>query len=93
MAQPNPATQKPQSEIIAFLEKCRAQGLTPAQALNRYLASQGKNGIVPPIARPFVQSYLKPIIEILDYFASHPDWLTGKNAENLFRYLIILLQQ
>lgn len=82
------------AEIVRFLEYSRRQGLTPAQAMNRYLVSKSKGSLIPPIARPFAEKYLKDFRALFRYLAT-PDgarWLReGVNLENLFTYMNDLL--
>lgn len=83
------------AEIVRFLEYSRRQGITPAQAMNRYLAAHNQESLVPRIARPFAEKYLKDFRAMFRYLAT-PDgarWLReGVNLENLFTYMNDLLR-
>jgi hypothetical protein len=71
------------------------QGKTPDQAIYLYLHATGKTSFIPPLARSFARPYLTEIREILGFFASPEGsaWLRqGKNLENLFSYLVRLLE-
>jgi hypothetical protein len=82
------------AEIVRYLDHSRKQGLTPAQAMNRYLKAHNQDSLVPKFAKPFVKEYMKDI-RALFYYLSSPDgarWLReGVNLENLFSYIPELL--
>jgi hypothetical protein len=77
------------------MRQCRAGRLTPDQALYHYLEQKGQESFVPPFARGFVKGHLKELHAMLRYLGSPEGatWLReGKNLENLFNYLVDLLQ-
>ena len=82
------------AEIVRFLEYSRRQGFTPAQAMSRYLQAKSQGSLIPAIARPFAEKYLKDFRAMFRYLAT-PDgaaWLReGVNLENLFTYMNDLL--
>lgn len=83
------------AEIVRFLEASRQVGLTPAQAMYKYLKVHNQESLVPRIARPFAEKYLKDFRALFRYLAT-PDgarWLReGVNLENLFTYMNDLLR-
>jgi hypothetical protein len=77
------------------MRQCRAGRLTPDQALYHYLEQKGQESFVPSWARKAVKEHLKEIHAMLRYLGSPEGaaWLReGKNLENLFNYLVVLLQ-
>jgi len=75
--------------------QARARRLTPDQALYHYLVQKGQESFIPSFARGFVKGHLAEIHSLLRYLGSSEGatWLReGQNLENLFNYLVELLQ-